>query len=77
CSPQAWASAAPLLLVRSFLGLNPDCPRRTLAVSPHLPERWGKVVLRDLDIGGVTVQLTAKGTDVSVRGLPGNWTLNR
>src|SRR5579875_673254 len=77
CSPQAWASAAPLLLVRSFLGLNPDCPRRTLAVSPHLPERWGKVVLRDLDIGGVTVHLTAEGTDVSVRGLPDNWTLSR
>ena len=26
CAPQAWASAAPLLLVRSFLGLTPHVP---------------------------------------------------
>jgi len=26
CAPQAWAAAAPLLLVRNLLGLNPDVP---------------------------------------------------
>ena len=26
CAPQAWVTAAPLLLVRSLLGLNPDVP---------------------------------------------------
>ena len=27
CSPRAWASAAPLLVVRALLGLEPDVPR--------------------------------------------------
>lgn len=47
CSPQAWASAAPLLLVRSFLGLAPHV-QRTLTVIPHLPQRWGKLALTNL-----------------------------
>ena len=29
CSPQAWASAAPLLVVRALLGLEPDVPAGT------------------------------------------------
>ena len=37
CSPQAWASAAPLLLVRALLGLDLDVPSRTLTVRPRLP----------------------------------------
>ena len=35
CSPQAWASAAPLLLMRALLGLDPDVPgARLRAASP-------------------------------------------
>jgi glycogen debranching enzyme len=53
CSPQAWATGAPLLLVRVMLGLEPDSAR--LRVAPHLPRgverlalygvpgRWGRV----------------------------------
>lgn len=37
CSPQAWAAASPLLLVRTFLGLEPS--EGDLRVDPHLP-RW-------------------------------------
>ena len=33
CSPQAWSSAAPLLLLRLLLGLEPD-PEQGLVVSP-------------------------------------------
>jgi glycogen debranching enzyme len=32
CSPQAWASAARLLLLRSFLGLDPHVPHKKLTV---------------------------------------------
>ena len=70
CSPQAWASAAPLLLMRSFLGVDPHVPRRTLSVSPHLPEAWGRIALTDLRLGGVTVHLEAEGETVTTRGLP-------
>ena len=53
CSPQAWATGAPLLLLRAMLGLEPIANH--LIVNPHLPEfidwlklynipgRWGKI----------------------------------
>ena len=34
CSPQAWASGAPLLLLRAALGLEVDVPQRRMTVSP-------------------------------------------
>lgn len=77
CSPQAWASAAPLLLLRSFLGLEPHCPRRRLALQPNLPASWGTVTLEGLRLGGLTVQVTAKGGEAAVQGLPDNWALAR
>ncbi|WP_067574595.1 amylo-alpha-1,6-glucosidase [Nocardia acidivorans] len=75
CSPQAWASAAPLLLVRSFLGLDPDIPRRTLTVLPHLPERWGRVELTDLRLGGAVIDLVVEGDRVTASNLPDDWRL--
>jgi glycogen debranching enzyme len=75
CSPQAWASAAPLLLMRSFLGLQPDVPRRTLAVAPRLPERAGRVRLSDLRLGPAMVTIEAEGSTVKVEGLPDDWHL--
>ncbi len=75
CSPQAWASAAPLLLMRSFLGLSPNVPQRTLTVAPRLPERAGRVRLADLRLGPATVTIEAEGTTVKVAGLPGDWQL--
>ena len=33
CSPQAWASASVLLLVRSMLGLRPDADRSGLELA--------------------------------------------
>ncbi len=75
CSPQAWASAAPLLLVRSFLGLEPDVPRRTLTVLPHLPARWGRVELTDLRLGGTVLDLAVDGNQVQSSNLPDEWKL--
>jgi glycogen debranching enzyme len=45
-SPQAWAAAAPLLLLSTTLGLTPgeEGPR----CEPHLPAGFGRVALRDL-----------------------------
>jgi hypothetical protein len=37
CSPQAWASATPVQLVRTLLRFNPDLPRERLWVDPVLP----------------------------------------
>ena len=73
CSPQAWASAAPLLLVRAFLGLAPDVPRRTVTTNPRLPEEWGTVTLSGLRLGPATASVTAAGDTAVVSGLPDGW----
>ncbi|MEV6337928.1 glycogen debranching N-terminal domain-containing protein [Nocardia vinacea] len=77
CSPQAWASAAPLLLVRSFLGLDPAAPSRTLTVRPQLPPQWGTVTLSDLRLGSATVDLEATGDQVTTVRLPDDWQILR
>ncbi len=74
CSPQAWASAAPLLLVRALLGLRPDAPGRTVRLDPRLPPSWGTVEIAGLDLGGVSVSISASGSTGSITGLPGGWT---
>ncbi|WP_101952071.1 glycogen debranching N-terminal domain-containing protein [Mycobacterium sp. 3519A] len=75
CSPQAWASAAPLLLVRSFLGLEPHVPHRRLTVAPRLPKGWGRVALTDLRLGSATVHIQAEEQEVKVTGVPDGWEL--
>ncbi|RMI30205.1 amylo-alpha-1,6-glucosidase [Nocardia stercoris] len=75
CSPQAWASAAPLLLVRSFLGLEPDVPRRTLTVLPHVPAQWGRVALTDMRLGGSVFDLAVEEDRVVAKNLPDDWQL--
>ncbi len=75
CSPQAWAAATPLLLVRSTLGLEPNVPRRTLRLAPHLPERWGRIALSELQLGTAKIQIIAEGDRAEVHGLPSDWTL--
>jgi glycogen debranching enzyme len=45
-SPQAWATGTPLLLLRVFLGLEPDGDE--LRIEPQLPDRIARVVLRDI-----------------------------
>jgi glycogen debranching enzyme len=44
CSPQAWATGAPLMLLRVLLGLEPT--PEGLSVDPHLPDRIGHLALR-------------------------------
>lgn len=50
CSPQAWASAAPLGMLGSLLGLRagPGGP----AVRPHLPQRWLPLTLDNVRVRG-------------------------
>jgi glycogen debranching enzyme len=44
CSPQAWATGAPLLLIRLMLGLEPTA--NGLTVRPHLPAECNRLLLR-------------------------------
>jgi glycogen debranching enzyme len=40
CSPQAWAAAAPLLLVHTLLRFTPEMPTGQLWCAPVVPERY-------------------------------------
>jgi len=46
CSPQAWASGAPLLLLRAMLGLEPTGDH--LLVDPAIPSMLGQLELLDI-----------------------------
>jgi len=46
CSPQAWATGAPLLLLRTLLGLEPMGEH--LIIDPSLPESIGQLELLDI-----------------------------
>ena len=46
CSPQAWSTGAPLLFLRTMLGLEPIGEH--LIVDPALPEGIGQVELLDI-----------------------------
>ncbi|MGI8427194.1 MAG: amylo-alpha-1,6-glucosidase [Actinomycetota bacterium] len=51
CSPQAWASGVPFVLLQSLLGVSANAPESMLTINkPRLPS-W----LRRLEMNGVTV----------------------
>ncbi|MFR9777341.1 glycogen debranching N-terminal domain-containing protein [Micromonospora sp. MS34] len=46
CSPQAWSTGTPLLLIRTMLGLEPH--EGHLAVDPRLPAGMGRIEVLDI-----------------------------
>ena len=58
CSPQAWAAAAPILMLQACLGLEVDGVRSELRfTSPYLPDWLDWIELRGLALPGATVDL--------------------
>ena len=58
CRPQAWSSAAPLLMVRSYGGLTPDAPnKRLFIVRPQLPRWLEQVEILGMRVGQARVDL--------------------
>jgi glycogen debranching enzyme len=58
CSPQAWAAAAPLELLRSLLGVEIDAPGHSLALdAPSLPPWPEWVELIGMRVGSARVDL--------------------
>ncbi len=67
CSPQAWATGAPLMLLRVILGLEPA--GRTLRSDPELPERITSLELRGMPWRGRHVDIAAgTGAEADGRG---------
>ena len=69
CSPQAWASAAPLLVVRALLGLEPDLPAGYVALDPVLPPGATHLELDGMELGTDRVTIGLRDGDVVVDGL--------
>jgi glycogen debranching enzyme len=65
CSPQAWATGAPLVLLRSMLGL--EATNGELAVDPHIPESIGRIRITGLRALGTKWDIEAVGRNGYVR----------
>jgi glycogen debranching enzyme len=71
CSPQAWSAGAPLLLLRSILGLAPDVPAGFVTCSPMLAE-GSNLSVSGIQLGDRTLAISACGSAVvSTSGVDG------
>jgi glycogen debranching enzyme len=58
CSPQAWAAAAPFLILQACLGISIDAERKRIVFDdPYLPEGISNLTIEDLRCGGISVDL--------------------
>lgn len=77
CSPQAWASAAPVELLRVLLQAEPCLPNGRIRLCPVLPRRFDPLQLRDVPLGGSRVNVEVTDGKARVEGLPEHVTLTR
>jgi hypothetical protein len=57
CSPQAWASAIPVQLLRTLLRFDPDMPRRKVWLSAAMPVGFRDLTLHHLPLAGSRIEL--------------------
>ena len=67
CAPQAWASATPFSLLEASLGLEFDAVNREIRLrNPRLPAFLDEVIMRNLRLGGSSVDLRVRRDQKSV-----------
>jgi glycogen debranching enzyme len=67
CSPQAWAAAAPFLILQASLGISIDAERKRIVFDdPYLPEGIPTLAIKNLQCGGISVDLFLERRDNSV-----------
>ncbi|NLI19315.1 MAG: amylo-alpha-1,6-glucosidase [Actinomycetales bacterium] len=77
CSPQAWAAATPIHLLRTLLRFEADAPHRQAWIAPVLPPEFEEVRLTHLRLGGQSFGVVARGAEAEPIGLPDALTLHR
>jgi hypothetical protein len=71
CSPQAWASAAPVQLIRTLLRFDPGLPWKELWLAPTLPPQNTHFHFDNVPFAGEgRLSVHIDGRSVSVQGLP-------
>ncbi len=69
-SPQAWAAASPLLMLRTLLRLDPWVPRGKVWLHPAIPEQIGRLHVGRIPLAGARVSVTVENGQAKVEGLP-------
>ncbi len=66
CAPQAWAAAAPFLLLRTLLRLEPRLPAGEIRLAPVIPAAFLPLRVSNLNIGGrrIAIDMTSEGFTV-------------
>jgi glycogen debranching enzyme len=70
CSPQAWAAASPIHLLRVLLRVDPWIPRGRVWIAPALPPQLGRLRLTNVPLAGARVSLTVDDGKTEIDGLP-------
>ena len=64
CRPQAWASAAPFLMIRSYGGITAKAPDGVLEIiRPRLPRWLAQVEVKGMRVGRSRVDLRFTSND--------------
>jgi glycogen debranching enzyme len=77
CSPQAWSSASPLLLLRTLLRLDPAVPSGRVWCAPAVTERYLPMRVEGLRIAGAAVNVGVYRTGWRIEGLPDSVEVSR
>jgi glycogen debranching enzyme len=70
CSPQAWASAAPIQLVRALMRVDPCMSHHQLWFAPSWPERYGALSVANIALGEGQLTIAVDGAHVELSGVP-------
>jgi glycogen debranching enzyme len=57
CTPQAWSAGTPLLVLQTFLGIQPDAGQTRVTLDPSLPSWLTDIRLSNLRIGDAVLDL--------------------
>jgi glycogen debranching enzyme len=71
CSPQAWASAAPLLWLRSLLRIDPWSTQQEVRIAPELPAWIRRLRVDHIQIAGRSLCVNVDGGNVEISGEDG------
>jgi glycogen debranching enzyme len=68
CVPQAWAAAAPLLLLRAMLRFDPSAADNRIWVAPVLPPGIARCRIEGIDVAGHRLTIDVDGDTCEVTG---------